>query len=50
MNKLMVLLTGFMLVAACSTSNEFPWQTGSLSDVVSKAGSKIIIVDFYTEW
>jgi len=50
MKKVFAVIAGIMLIAACSTTTEFPWKQGSYIDVVNSAGSKIIIVDFYTDW
>ena len=50
MKRVRSLMLFVFLLAACSTNTEFPWKKGAFSDVVSNAGSKIIMVDFYTEW
>lgn len=40
-----------LFIVACQPgSQEFPWLKDSFNDVLNKAGDKLVLVQFYTDW
>ncbi len=40
-----------LLVIACQSGPiEFPWSQNSYTEVLNKAGNKLVLIEFYTDW
>lgn len=49
--KAILLFFGMLFLGACQSGPAtFPWSEKPYSDVLSKAGDKIVLVNYYTDW
>ncbi len=50
MNKILLSTILLVLFACQSIPEEFPWSDKSYEDLISEAGEKLLLIEFYTDW
>jgi hypothetical protein len=51
MNKTLLFISLGLLLTGCrSGAKDFPWQTGDFQEVLGRAGEKLVMLEFYTDW
>ncbi|NOZ03510.1 MAG: hypothetical protein GXO92_02755 [FCB group bacterium] len=49
--KSAMLFIGLLFAWSCQSGpSTFPWSEKPYSDVLSQAGDKIVLVNYYTDW